>query len=301
MMVPSTLSLFLPAISLPAILSLAALDDILEVVVPIIFMILYFAGQLLAGKKQARQRRQQPAMPPLKDGLGGQDADKPPGVETALRREVDEFLRRARGGEVGDPQAGDPRAGDRQARDRQARNRASRPQPQRHEPQRARKDRKSISRQGRKAAVHGELDRDKARGSREGRQALPPLATEKRPFPPAGLPSTATQAEPSAGNLRSQSVAAHVEANVGRRSRTLGQHAERLADSLEQTDERTQRRIEQKFDHQVGRLQQNERTTAQRATTQEGGLAEEIADLLRSPEGMRQLIIANEILKRPSL
>jgi hypothetical protein len=28
-------------------------------------------------------------------------------------------------------------------------------------------------------------------------------------------------------------------------------------------------------------------------------LAEEIADLLRSPEGMRQLIIANEILRRP--
>jgi len=90
-------------------------------------------------------------------------------------------------------------------------------------------------------------------------------------------------------------VTAHVAAHIDHGTRAIGQHAEHLADSLEQTDERVQQRIEQKFEHQVGRLQHQEAVGA----VQKMVLAEEIADLLRSPEGMRQLVIAKEILDRP--
>jgi len=103
------------------------------------------------------------------------------------------------------------------------------------------------------------------------------------------------QPEPSAGHLRNQGVGEHVAAHIDRGMQAIGQHAERLATSLEHTDERTQRRIEKKFEHQVGRLQHQQGAAIEEETV----LAEEIANLFRSPDGIRQMILAKEILSRP--
>jgi hypothetical protein len=272
----------------PQLLTLAALDDILEVVLPIIFLILYVVGQLLAGKNKAKRPGRQPprpvAPPGPQGGVGGQGVDQPLGLEAALRQEVDEFLRRAQGGPVQD-------------------------QP----PRRAEKARKKLPRQGSKTTTGRKttaMDSKRARRARAGDRPLPSQAAEQRPGPamiapnPAtghssistrGLPSATTRAEQPADNLRRQSVTAHVAAHIDHGTRAIGQHAEHLADSLEQTDERVQQRIEQKFEHQVGRLQHQEVATE----VQGADLAEEFANLLRSPEGMRQLVIAKEILDRP--
>ena len=91
------------------------------------------------------------------------------------------------------------------------------------------------------------------------------------------------------------SVAEHVATHVGEHSRNIGQHAEHLVDELAQTDERVEARLHQKFSHSVGRLQHEE--VAERDTS--SGISHEISQMLAKPEGMRQLIIANEILRRP--
>ena len=272
----------------PQPMPLAALGDFLELLLPIIFMILYVVGQLLANKKQGQQGRGKrplrPVAPPRPRGVAGpQDANQPVDLEGALRKEVDEFLRRARGGEA-------------------------RQQP----PRRAERMRKPMPRRGNQVAAGRkttDLQPESVRSAHAGRQPPVPrqVATQRlspppRPIgwsssstPPGGLPASAARTAQTADSLRSQSVNAHVESHIDRGSRAIGQHADRLAESLEQTDERVQQRIENKFEHQVGKLQRRDDT----ASVHETSLAEEMADLLRSPEGIRQLIIAREIFDRP--
>ncbi|MCG8450211.1 MAG: hypothetical protein MI725_11620, partial [Pirellulales bacterium] len=98
-----------------------------------------------------------------------------------------------------------------------------------------------------------------------------------------------------AGNLRREGVGEHVSKHIS--SADISQHAEQLGKELEQTDERMESRLHAKFDHQLGSLQHRE-TTAEEKTPQHDAAAE-IAALLSRPEGMRQLILANEILRRP--
>jgi len=94
---------------------------------------------------------------------------------------------------------------------------------------------------------------------------------------------------------RSDGVAQHVSKHLG--SNDVAEHAQQLGSDLGQTGERAEQRLHTKFDHQVGSLQQRE-TSAEKETLAVDAVAE-IAALLRSPTGMRQLIIANEILRRP--
>ena len=77
-------------------------------------------------------------------------------------------------------------------------------------------------------------------------------------------------------------------------------HAEMLGSGLKQTDERIQSHIHDKFDHQLGNLGKATKTTEKTAgKSSKKDPAAEIADMLRKPDGMRQLILAQEILRRP--
>ena len=83
--------------------------------------------------------------------------------------------------------------------------------------------------------------------------------------------------------------------DVSMGSREIGQHAEHLANDLSQTDERVEARLHQQFDHSLGRLEHKE--TLQLEASVE--LVDEISQMLAKPEGIRQMILANEILRRP--
>jgi hypothetical protein len=82
-----------------------------------------------------------------------------------------------------------------------------------------------------------------------------------------------------------------------RGTQQLVQHAQSLGSDVAQADERMQQHLEQRFVHQIGTLapvtakadQRTEATTA----------AQELRSLLSRPGGMRQLIVASEILRRP--
>ncbi len=93
--------------------------------------------------------------------------------------------------------------------------------------------------------------------------------------------------------LRSEGVAEHVARHISTQdiaaqTRTLGAEVATADDQLES-------RLHEKFDHDVGRLEHRE-TVKKRPKVD---VAAEVAAMLRSPEGMRQLIVANEILRRP--
>lgn len=100
--------------------------------------------------------------------------------------------------------------------------------------------------------------------------------------------------EPLARSKR-EGVAEHVSRHLD--PSELVAHAERLGGEVGQSDERMESRLQEKFDHRLGSLQHEDRPAEKEK--QKANIAADIAAMLRSPEGMRQLIIAQEILRRP--
>ena len=117
---------------------------------------------------------------------------------------------------------------------------------------------------------------------------------QKRAQPKTSLPPV-SQTPTSQPSLRTEGVAEHVSKHIS--SSSVAQHAEELGTDLGQTDERMESRLHEKFDRQVGSLEH--RKTPEKKKEPQGDVTAELAELLSRPEGMRQLIIANEILRRP--
>jgi len=250
-------------------LPLADLADTLRVVMPIIFVVIYGVAHLVGALQQEKKKRQQrpPQRDPVELELGrperpmpdrdAQAADKPASLEETLRREVEEFLKRAQGG---------PKA------------EAKRPQP----PQRQRpvaQSPKSRQQQPVEPPTRRLVDDPK---SVTGRKPPEPVLEVVRTAPPTGAAVDAYVAEQMRG------VAA------------IGQHAQRLGEEVALADDRMQAQLQQKFDHRVGTLSPVSASTVVPASeAAASSAAREFRELLARPGGMRQIVIANEILRRP--
>jgi hypothetical protein len=91
-----------------------------------------------------------------------------------------------------------------------------------------------------------------------------------------------------------------VQEHVARHMSTadVTEHATTLGTDVSQADERFQSQLQDRFQHQIGSLEPRQQQPTQ-VTRRRSAAAAEIADLLRSPQGMRQVIIASEVLRRP--
>jgi len=98
-----------------------------------------------------------------------------------------------------------------------------------------------------------------------------------------------------AANLRQEGVAEHVASHLS--SKQMIEHAQRLGDEVGLADEKLELRLHQKFDHQLGNLKREENPAA--SQQQKLSVSEEVIKLLHKPGGMRQLVVAQEILRRP--
>jgi hypothetical protein len=253
----------------PDHLPLADLADTLRVVMPIIFVVIYGVAHLVGALQQEKKKRIQrpPQQDPVELELGRPErpagdrdaagADKPVSLEETLRREVEEFLKRAQGG---------PKA------------EAKRPQaPQRQRP--AAQTTKSRPQQPAEPPTRRLVDDPQ---SVTGRKPPEPVLDVVRTGPPTGAAVDAYVAEQMRG------VAA------------IGQHAQRLGEEVALADDRMQAQLQQKFDHRVGTLTPVSASTVVPASAGTGSsAAREFRELLARPGGMRQIIIANEILRRP--
>lgn len=92
-----------------------------------------------------------------------------------------------------------------------------------------------------------------------------------------------------------ESLQQHVSKHMS--TADVTQHVATLGAEVGQADEKLEAHLQQKFQHQIGALEHRQ----QRAEPQrrQNKAAAEIAALLRTPTGMRQAIIASEILRRP--
>jgi hypothetical protein len=105
------------------------------------------------------------------------------------------------------------------------------------------------------------------------------------------------------GKSRSKrkSVADHVAEQVTARAENLAAHASQLGKRIAAEDQQFDVQLKSKFDHTVGTLGGNDDSaTAGPTPPPIDTPAAQLAAMLANPSGIRQAIIVNEILRRPS-
>ncbi len=240
----------------PSQLPLAALQDVLEAIVPLIVMVMWAASQLLGNKPKAKPKPPARPQPPAVGNVAGQAArgEKPPSLEETLRREVEEFMRRAQGREPA-----------KQAPAARAPAGPGRPTPQRQEVRPPKRT-----------------------------NTQPPERTRRLTDAPGGLTTPVTQESGRTAPLGS-GVAQHVAQHLTG-AQELAAHASKLGAEVALADERLQEHLQGKFVHQLGALQHRE---TEKRTVARSAVAEAIFKALQTPAGVRQIIVASEILRRP--
>ncbi len=94
-------------------------------------------------------------------------------------------------------------------------------------------------------------------------------------------------------DLRRESVVEHVAHHVN--TLEIKEHTSHLGEEVALADDHLEAHLEEAFSGQLGSLQHREREVAEQGLS----IAEEIRNLISQPTGMRQMIVANEILRRP--
>jgi hypothetical protein len=97
-----------------------------------------------------------------------------------------------------------------------------------------------------------------------------------------------------------KSVAEHVAEQVTSRAESLSVQASKLGQRIAAEDQQFDTQIKAKFDHAVGTLGGSESTSAEQTQQSTDSPAAQLAAMLANPGGIRQAVLVNEILRRPS-
>jgi len=106
--------------------------------------------------------------------------------------------------------------------------------------------------------------------------------------------------------IRGQSVGTHVRSHIN--TSDIAEHTRQLGEQVSQASEVVERRLHQKFDHEVGHLGADHIADANEYSAEfvhaehddVAPRAKELAEMLKSPKTFRQAIIMSEILNRPN-
>ncbi len=104
-------------------------------------------------------------------------------------------------------------------------------------------------------------------------------------------------------NLRQEDVGAHVRHHISSHAEELSAKASHLGERIQSVDDRVAERIQSKFDHEVGQLEDKpsvqDNWEAQTDRTPVSAVAQDLLQMLRTPKSIRQAILISEILNRP--
>jgi hypothetical protein len=116
-------------------------------------------------------------------------------------------------------------------------------------------------------------------------------AVPRTPSPPRRQPAA-----------RRETVADHVAESVAAHTQAIAEQASRLGQRIIQDDQQFDVQLKAKFDHTVGTLTGSAVADAEQAAAAAANAAApaaQIAAMLANPDGVRQAIVINEILRRP--
>jgi len=253
---------------------LADVGEVIGAILALLVPLIWVVKQIAEAAKQAKQQAvPQPAVPqpaapqpaqPQGMNAAGQQADP-------LRNQVEEFLRRAGRGQ----QADQARAGGRQ--DIELLIDEEPPTPQRRplaEPLRPAENRPQISPQ--------------------------PIQQITKPTAPSGPTLNQPPQRRSVVPRKRKTLAERAVERNEERTRGLADQASHLGQRIVQEDQHFDAQLKAKFDHTVGSLAGRSTSVQEVAPAPNDSPAGQIAAMLASPDGVRQAIILNEILRRPS-
>lgn len=144
---------------------------------------------------------------------------------------------------------------------------------------------------------------------REGVAPRPPEPPQRRPATPEQPQRAQVPLEPASGSESEprrdfSSVATSVEQHLGNRG--FGQRAEHLADDIVRADQQMEEHLQKAFGHRVGTLGESTPGRLAPATDVAATVSADasstilaLADMLTSPQKIRQAIVLREILDRP--
>lgn len=224
-------------------------------------------GQRPRPKPQPQRRAPDPLEEPQPQVAQARGAGQAPPPQDAIRSEVEEFLRRVQG----EPEP--------------------KPAPARPKPQPARQPRIEVLDDD----SGFDVDDRPRQVARSKRPQTPPKQVQR------SSSSKASRKKQKQGIERGESVADHVAEHLKRGA--FDERASHLGEELSQTDERLEARLHEKFDHRMGTL--SARRQAREAADADkneyvNSAADNLFDLISTPQGVQQAILLNEILTRPA-
>jgi hypothetical protein len=128
-------------------------------------------------------------------------------------------------------------------------------------------------------------------------------ARKQRTSPAAAAAQAAVAADKKRAARRPskrQTVAEHVEQQVAARSQSIARKASNLGQRIVNEDQEFDDQLKAKFDHTVGSITTNATGSSDQPAPVSNSPAAQIAAMLANPEGVRQAVVLNEILSRPS-
>lgn len=102
--------------------------------------------------------------------------------------------------------------------------------------------------------------------------------------------------------LRKQSVSEHVQQHIN--TQDIAEHTSHLGERIQYADDRIAARIKQHLDHDVSKLDDlptvQDDVVASVKQDQASQMAQDLLEMFRNPDSVRQAILVSEILNRPS-
>lgn len=133
--------------------------------------------------------------------------------------------------------------------------------------------------------------RESAR-SGQGRQR-PSEPSQRQPATQAPPRRISERTPPDEIDLRHENVEEHVTRHLS--SKGVTERASHLGEEIALADEKIEAHLEKKFEHRLGNLEHRKEIPVLANLSD----AEQLRKLLSDPEGMRQLMVINEVLRRP--
>jgi hypothetical protein len=259
---------------LPMLLA-AAMDDLIKLAVMSVFVVFWVLRQIAEAKKAAKAPR--PPQPPPKQAGEG-DAAQAPAATDPLRAQVDAFLRRAQGEQGQAAPAGGAVAVQKPPR-----------------PATPSRDSIEILLGNEPVVANRSLLSEPLRQSTAQSTPSPTRAAPPRPPRP-------TRSSQRTTSQRPKSVADHVAENVTSAVEQIRQEVSHLGERVTAVDRQFDSQLQQKFDHEIGTLGDRHAARVQDQDQPVAGPVNPaviIATLLANPDGMRQAMVINEVLRRP--
>jgi hypothetical protein len=121
------------------------------------------------------------------------------------------------------------------------------------------------------------------------------------PAPPQPASGSEKRSTRGGKSRKRKSVAEHVAEQVTSRAESLASHASKLGQRIVVEDQQFDVQLKAKFDHTVGTLAGNDAfATDEPSPAPIDTPAAQLAAMLANPGGIRQAVLVNEILRRPS-